>query len=63
VVFNITKNGTVIGTISFASGAQTGTFAGTAGTAVAGDVIRIAFASGADTTMKDLMVSVFLSAN
>lgn len=56
-VFNIQKNGTVIGTITFAAAASVGTFASTGGTAqtlAIGDILKVVAPASPDTTAAGL---------
>lgn len=53
----VRRNGTVVGTITFASGSKTGTWVGSTSYAVAGDSIDFTY-GGADTTLTDLVINM-----
>lgn len=57
-VLDVKKNGTSIGTITFAAGSSTGVFSGTAGSFTAGDILTIVGPSTADTTLADIGVTL-----
>ena len=53
----ITKNGVSIGTITFASGAQVGTFSGAGASVVAGDILELTGQSTTDATISSISVT------
>lgn len=57
-VFTILKNGQAFGTCTFLSGQTTGTFAGTAGTVVAGDVMTIKTPATVDSTLANIGITL-----
>jgi hypothetical protein len=56
--FNVTKNGSGIGSISFAAASTAGTFAGAAGSFVLGDVLGVTAPASADATLADVSITL-----
>lgn len=57
-VFTVNKNGTSIGTITFAAAGSTGTFAGAGGTFAVSDLLTIVAPASSDSTLADIGLTI-----
>ena len=57
-VFTISKNGSSIGTITFAISGTTGTFSGAGGSFTSGDLLQVTAPSSQDTTLADIGITL-----
>lgn len=62
-VFNIMRDATVVGTVTFAAGSQTGTFSGGGVSLPANSVLRIVLASEADIVFRDMGITLRTTSN